>query len=110
MVRRYPLTPAEFDEACRKLVRECPWLSETSGYRSKKHNAKVGGSEKSKHLMGMARDYVSGMEGLRQGSAAARNLSLWSVVHDTGSGSHLHVQGLPTGDNISSEWIAKYGR
>lgn len=44
-VERHPMTPEEFDAKCRELRRLCPWLSETSGARSKARNAAVGGKE-----------------------------------------------------------------
>ena len=106
--KRYPMTPEEFDRACRTLVRGCPWLSETSGYRSKGRNEAVGGNPESKHLCGMARDFAApSMAGLEQGQAFALTLGLWALVHDKDSGFHLHVQGLPPGP-IEQWWLDKY--
>lgn len=110
MIERTPFTPTEFDRVCRLLVFSCPWLSETSGHRSKEHNEEVGGSATSKHLIGMARDYTSKtVEGLKQAKAMADNLKLWSVIHNVGSGEHLHVQGLKPG-NVPAWWLSKYGK
>lgn len=107
---RQPMTPVEFDAACRLLIHRCPWLSETSGRRSAARNAAVGGHAESKHLIGMARDFVSpNTNGLNQAAIKAKDLALWTKVHDVGSGDHLHVQGLPTGPP-PSWWLAKgYG-
>lgn len=106
---RQPLTPAEFDAVCRELVRMCPWLSESSGRRSEERNKLVGGHPESKHLLGMARDFVApSSEGLRQGNLNAIALGLWTIVHDAGSGDHLHTQGLPVGP-VPEWWLAKYG-
>ena len=108
MTLKTPFTPSEFDDTCRELLRQCPWLSETSGHRSKEQNAKVAGSSDSKHLIGMARDFTAKtVEGLKQAQAMAQNLKLWSVVHDVGSGQHLHVQGLKPGP-VPGWWASKY--
>lgn len=109
MKLRQPFTPAEFDAACRDLIRQCPFLSETSGYRSLARNASVGGNPQSKHCLGMARDFAAPSQaGLDQGMAAARELGFWTEVHDVGSGDHLHVQGLPPGE-VPQWWQDKYG-
>ncbi len=103
------MTPVEFDAACRELERRSPWLWQTSGYRGKVHNADVGGDPESKHVLGMARDYGAvDLKALNQGAAVALELGLWLKVHDVGSGDHLHVQGLATGE-VAAWWLAKYG-
>lgn len=107
---RQPLTPSEFDAACRELVRLEPYLSETSGRRSVARNAAANGSEVSKHLLGMARDFAADEgHGLQAAETTAEELGLWAVVHDAGSGSHLHVQGLAPG-NPPRWWSAKFNR
>lgn len=104
------MSPEEFDAACRELWRRCPFLSESSGRRTEKRNAAVGGSPKSKHIYGMARDFVAETEPeLLKGASAAVTLGLWIKVHDVNSGNHLHVQGLPVGD-ISEEWLNEHWR
>jgi len=113
-MERNPMSPEEFDRACRTLVRGCPWLSETSGYRSKGRNEAVGGSPHSKHLLGMARDFAApSMNGLGQADKFARTLGLWTYIHDVGSGSHLHVQGLAPNSkekgDVPDWWMKKYG-
>ncbi len=108
MAERQPMSPVEFDEACRKLCTLCPNLSESSGKRSVVHNNIVGGHPNSKHLLGMARDFSAGNEEeLIEASLLAEVLGLWYVVHTKNSGIHLHVQGLPTGP-IPQWWELKY--
>ena len=101
------MTPQEFDAACRQLLDECPWLSETSGQRSMERNKAVGGHPESKHCIGMARDFVGDQRGMEQGQAVANRIGLWTKLHDVGSGDHLHVQGLPTGP-VAEWWADKY--
>ncbi len=101
------MTPAEFDAACRELERQCPFLSATSGTRSKKHNAAVGGDEESKHLYGIGKDYRSDNGKYTRAAKVAFKLGLWFVVHDKGSGSHLHVQGAAPGP-LPEWWLEKY--
>lgn len=106
---RQPMTPAEFDAACRALVRRCipQGISCTSGHRDSDRNKRVGGKPGSKHLYDMARDYVIPGRDYKQAAAQARILGLWYVVHGEGANEHLHVQGLPPGD-IPEWWLAKY--
>ena len=100
------MTPAEFDAACRELIGLCPGLSETSGRRSVERNHQAQGHRHSKHLLGMARDFVG--EGLQEAQRHAKHLGFWCVLHDVGSGVHLHVQGLPPGD-LPRWWVEKFG-
>ena len=105
---RQPMTPSEFDDTCRTLERRCPWLWTTSGYRSAERNERVGGHPDSKHVVGMARDYVAAsVEKMHDAASVARSLGLWVVVHDAGSGDHIHTQGLPPGP-IPAWWRDKY--
>lgn len=109
VAKKLPMTPAEFDAACRELVRRCPFLSETSGRRSAARNASVGGNPHSKHILGMARDFVGPSAAANQVAAEeANDLGLWWKLHDTGSGDHLHTQGLPPGPP-PVWWVSKYG-
>ncbi len=104
------MTPSEFDAACRELVRLEPYLSETSGRRTVARNAAANGSEVSKHLLGMARDFAADEgHGLQAAETTAEELGLWAVVHDVGSGNHLHCQGLPVG-LVQRWWLAKFNR
>ena len=71
----------------------------------------VGGAIASKHAMlpCMARDYgAKDQEGLDSAAEEARKLGFWLVVHNVGSGDHLHLQGLAPGAP-PEWWLAKYG-
>lgn len=106
---RKPMTPSEFDAKCRELWQLCPFLSETSGRRTKERNAAAGGKPGSKHVLGMARDFSAPNRTLlSEAMSAARRLGFWVEVHDVGSGIHLHVQGLPPGD-VPEWWNREFG-
>ena len=107
MADRHTLTPAEFDAACRELQRRCPYLSETSGTRSKARNAAVGGHPESKHRYGIGKDFAADDGDYSEAQDEARGLGLWFVVHDKGSGNHLHVQGSAPGP-LPEWWLLKY--
>ena len=111
MAERQPMTPSEFDAACRELIHRCPWLSETSGRRTWQRNEKAEGDPQSKHLIGMARDFVwdgdTAMQ-LARANLVAIELGLWTEPRPHGTGPHLHVQGLPVGP-VAGWWLAKYG-
>jgi len=108
MMERTPFTPAEFDAVCRVLMSHHPFLSETSGHRSFERNAAIDGHPESKHVIGMARDFVAPtIHGLKQAEKTAKNLGLWHIVHNVTSGSHLHVQGIAPGP-IPEWWREKY--
>lgn len=104
---RKPMSPAEFDAACRQLRRLCPFLSETSGARTKSRNAVVGGKPDSKHVLGMAQDFGADGGDFRDSMLVARKLGFWVEVHNVGSGNHLHVQGLPPGD-VPDWWVREF--
>jgi len=91
--RRRELSRAEFDALCARLEELFPSLSQTSGRRSRKRNEAVGGDASSKHLSGMARDYVFDdyPTSIEQDKAVviAKTIGLYAVWH----GDHLHVQG-----------------
>lgn len=110
---RRPLTPSEFDARVRELRRRCPYLSETSGARTKSRNAGAGGKPESKHVLGMAQDFVADggattrSQRHREAARVARDLGFWVEVHDVGSGDHVHVQGLAPGE-VPAEWIKQH--
>lgn len=106
---RKPMSPAQFDAKVRELIRRCPFLSETSGRRTPARNAAAGGKPNSKHVIGMAQDFAAANQKQLDGAMKiAREMGFWVELHDVGSGKHLHVQGLPTGD-IPGEWFAAHG-
>ncbi|MCR9093467.1 MAG: D-Ala-D-Ala carboxypeptidase family metallohydrolase [bacterium] len=105
---RQAKTPAEFDADCREIEAAFPALWQTSGYRSAERNAEVGGHPESDHVIGMARDYCARtLEELHAAEDFAESLGLWALVHDKGSGMHLHVQGTQPGP-LPAWWVAKY--
>lgn len=108
MPDRHTMTPVEFAAAKRELERRCPYLSSTSGKRSVKHNAAVGGNPKSKHLYGLAQDYVSDHGRFTKAIDTARFLGLWFKIGKTrAGGKFLHVQGATPGP-IEAWWLEKY--
>jgi len=110
---KHPMTPSEFDAKKREFEADFKaGLEFTSGLRSPEHNAEVGGSPRSKHLLGMAADYkLRGAsiqdkdEDLRELMAAAEELGFWWKVYDWPG---IHLQGLPPGE-VPEWWMEKYG-
>ena len=112
-MNRRPLSPAEFDAACRVIEAENPGCWVSSGYRNPDHNlATPGAISTSKHAMlpCMARDYCAETPGELEAIAeSAYRQGLWRIVHDTtGTGLHTHVQGLPIGPP-TLEWMQRWG-
>jgi len=116
---RLPLSPADYLEAkaimMDKLLRGGYDVRAVGGYRSPAYNAKVGGLPGSKHCVfpGMADDLGVEFDGeipevggtiAQSLESVARAAGLWAVYHDTGSGPHLHHQGLPVGP-INGQWL-----
>ena len=107
-MQKQPMSPAEFDYACREFESIMGNVSQTSGIRSDKRNESVGGHRDSKHIIGMARDYVSDDGEYESAEVVAGMLGLWFVSHDVDSGNHIHIQGLEPGP-IPQWWLDKYG-
>ncbi len=102
---REPFTPAEFDAEMRRFEGDNPTASLTSGARSPEHNREVGGTESSKHLLGMARDYkIPDQEERDAAQGWATRHGLWWKPYPWG----IHMQGLPPGE-IPRWWLDKYG-
>jgi hypothetical protein len=75
-----------------KLTSQFPGLRVTSGYRDPAHNAKVGGVANSWHTKGRAVDLAGSARDMAAGAAWARQNGAREVlVHNAGSGQHLHV-------------------
>jgi len=69
-------------------------LSVTSSYRTPQHNAEVGGVPGSYHTKGLAFDFVGSGAQMAQARAwAAKHPEMFQevLVHDAGSGLHLHL-------------------
>lgn len=113
MSNRFAMSPMQFDNAVRRLLHLHPYLSVTSGRRSIKHNAALPGSNpESKHVYGMAVDLSDRGADLSTGLIEsvftdAKALGLWILWHDSGTGKHFHVQGLPVGP-IPEWWLERF--
>jgi len=119
---RVPMGPQEFYGSCSELERKLDeagiaW-ERTSGIRTEEGNAQAGATPQSKHRCdpSIARDYELRIGGLVLGRGSAgpemavawvRELGPWATYHDTGSGPHLHTQGLPVGP-IHPQWLADH--
>lgn len=72
-------------------------LRQTSGYRDAKRNAEVNGVPNSWHMKGTAdnpraKDYVGSAGDMQRGAAWAKTHGAREVlIHNAGSGQHLHV-------------------
>lgn len=67
-------------------------LSLSSGYRDPAHNARVGGVSNSNHLTGRAVDMSGSSSAMARGAAWARaNGAREVLIHNAGSGQHLHA-------------------
>jgi hypothetical protein len=75
-----------------RLMGQFPGLRFTSGYRDEKRNAAAGGVKNSKHLTGEATDFVGSEEEMQAAAAAAKAQGAKVLIHDSGSGRHLHIE------------------
>ena len=105
MAIREPMTPAEADAAWRRFEGRNPDAHLTSGRRTPERNREAGGSDDSKHLIGMARDYgLPSVERRDEALADATRLGFWCKPYEWG----IHTQALPPGP-VPTWWTAKYG-
>jgi len=76
----------------RALHEKFPGLQLTSGYRSPSQNAAANGSPTSYHLEGRAADFVGSESDMQAAANWARaNGAVEVLMHNAGSGRHLHV-------------------
>ena len=86
---------AQFDASIVDRVR---YIAETfnlrvsGGYRTPERNRQVGGVANSRHMTGRAADFVGSQANMQAGLNWARaNGSVEHLIHNAGSGTHLHV-------------------
>lgn len=74
------------------LAKRYPGLRLTSGYRDPQQNARAGGVKNSHHLRGDATDWGGSAKDMYDAKAwAEQNGAREVLVHNVGSGQHLHV-------------------
>lgn len=68
-----------------------------SGYRTKSHNKKVGGSSTSKHMKGLAADIICKRDGktvsAKEVCCAAQDLNMDGIAFISGTATHIDVRG-----------------
>lgn len=75
-----------------QIMAQFPGLRFTSGYRDPARNKAAGGVENSKHLTGEASDFVGSESEMEAAAAWARSQGAKVLIHDSGSGRHLHIE------------------
>lgn len=74
------------------LMAQFPTLRLTSAWRSPAQNRRAHGVKNSGHLLGWCTDFVATPLEMSRAAARAREMGAYQVlVHDSGSGLHLHV-------------------
>jgi hypothetical protein len=109
--KRKLLSRPEFYQESKVLSEAFPGLRFSGGPRTAERNAEVRGNPKSKHLdhIDMAHDYVGTpeeMEAAKKWWQKRMKGKGTAIVHDKGSGLHLHIQGLPIGDP-GEDWFSE---
>lgn len=79
-------------QGSQRLMGQFPGLRFTSGYRDPQRNAAAGGVKNSKHLTGQASDFVGTEAEMQAAAAAAKAMGAKTLIHDSGSGRHLHIE------------------
>lgn len=74
------------------IARQFPGLRFSSGYRDPAHNRRVNGVPNSYHLSGRALDFSGSARDMQAAKVwAQRNGAREALIHNAGSGTHLHV-------------------
>lgn len=75
-----------------KYIKETFGLRVSGGYRTEERNREVGGAANSYHLTGRAADFVGSQTQMQAALRWARTSGAKeALIHDAGSGTHLHV-------------------
>lgn len=86
---------AQFDQGIIdkvKYIDENFGLQVSGGYRTPERNRQVNGSATSFHLTGQAADFVGSMTEMQKAKSwADQNGAVETLIHNAGSGTHLHV-------------------
>lgn len=81
----------EFVGYVKQLNDAVPGLRVASGYRDPERNRQVNGVQNSMHLSGKAVDFSGSARDMQNAAGMAQQLGLRYLIHDAGSGMHLHV-------------------
>ncbi len=81
----------EFVGYVKQLNEAFPGLRVASGYRDPERNRQVNGVPNSMHLTGRAVDFSGSARDMQNAAGLAQQLGLRYLIHDAGSGMHLHV-------------------
>jgi len=90
---RPDLTIDQFQRLMDTFDHESFGLEISSKQRDVDYNAAVDGDVNSKHISGMAIDYVGSEEAMQKAFAWGAAHGIFGEVHDVGSGRHYHAQG-----------------
>lgn len=97
---------ATVDPALKAIVDSIPSAVVTSAYRDPTYNAQVGGVPNSLHTQRKAIDLRLD-ERTPETKKKLEDIGLKTLIHNAGSGEHLHVEGLPDPSRMTAEQIAK---
>ena len=81
----------KFVSNVRKIKETFPQLRVSSGYRDPEFNRQINGVPNSLHLTGRAVDFSRSARDMQNAAGFADRLGLRYLIHDAGSGMHLHV-------------------
>lgn len=81
----------EFVGYVKQLNDAVPGLRVASGYRDPERNRQANGVSNSMHLSGKAVDFSGSARDMQNAAGLAQQLGLRYLIHDAGSGMHLHV-------------------
>lgn len=111
------MSPAEFRARVARFMQVHEGGEITSSHRGHLSNQTAGGKSDSRHLISplepIACDISWGCEvpsgASNQMVIDAKVLGLYAIYHDTGSGEHLHLQGVRPGFELPEGWLLGMG-